>query len=935
MLTKLSTFSGVAPDGEPLVQIFRPGQSIKKLAGPVMPEIQDWLGTYKSDMENIALLVNALGASEYYGSNVNGDRFRWPVLEHDCRTHGPKDHGIDDFTNKIIPPYGYWTFYTAHAFAHHRNKDPNRAFGTIQVACLNPAMKRVELVVLVNRDKALCNGAAEVVAKIDDGHYPSTSMGCRTPYDICEICGNKSKTRKDYCIHIKKYGMGHIFPDGRQVSVDNPYPRFFDISFVFIGADKTSWVMSKLASVEHLPQSIVDADHLYGPMPEEGLMKAASVSSFKIEKAREATGEPKKHYLVSGLETDGKGKVKIEKLAPPPPASKEVSTEDLRTVAKRMNLSKNLARFILTKHGSETQIEDPFTPPMKVAQTSTTPPYSKDEAGYMPTSETDKNKRCGVCEHFIEPQGCDLVDGPIELGGVCPLFEGKDEKTAAIKIGPPPTPNRKEYPYEGTAVFQGLKIYIENKPGSVREGKGWKTKMINAYGEILGTKGTDKDRLDVYLGPNPKAKFAYIVHQNFVKTGKYDEDKAMLGFNSPEEAKGAYLKHYDSPKFFRSMTIMPMTTFKKVIKGEVKGEKVASLEKIAADIKLEDLFSSKKPVRRERIWRNKVSGEETYHVGSGLGDSFSNMEKTAAINPFKLASHKKWAEIVKEIGPEAAIGKVSPLLAEREPDLPIEVLDELGKGDLRSALSTPSLMGMVLRPREFQRIILVSLGQKGLADHFGRRGEIFGPASGETPLCDQLGPQYFLKDLMRKLLPFLEERSYAQPVMERRVVRITIAPKRDVSEKISKSPLLSKVSSAYNWYRREMIKAATYAPEIISEEPELQAGLYDMRDSDIFKVGEIQLPPALRGGIRVPDRNTILAVLGSIPLTLMYSAHLRGEAQQGEDLNILSKLIADHPWLTAMGGAAAIRQIMKTPQAQQAAQELEQAGGRIVRGTSA
>src|SRR6185295_11826397 len=38
-------------------------------------------------------------------------------------------------------------------------------------------------------------------------------------------------------------------PDGRKVAVRNDTPRFFDISFVFIGADKTAKVLAKLASV--------------------------------------------------------------------------------------------------------------------------------------------------------------------------------------------------------------------------------------------------------------------------------------------------------------------------------------------------------------------------------------------------------------------------------------------------------------------------------------------------------------------------------------------------------------------------------------------------------------------------------------------------------------------------------------------------------------
>ena len=161
-----------------------------------------------------------------------------------------------------------------------------------------------------------------------------------------------------------------------------------------------------------------------------------------------------------------------------------------------------------------------------------------------------------------------------------------------IKIGPPPIPNRDKYPFVGTANVQGLKINIENLKGSVREGTGpngktWKTKMHFHYGEIEKTKGVDRDKLDVYIGPNPNSKRVFIVHQNHpgdhpTKAGKYDEDKVMLGFVSPEDAKRAYLKQYDRKDFFRSMTEMDIGQFKNSIFKENKGEKVAMKLKSAA-----------------------------------------------------------------------------------------------------------------------------------------------------------------------------------------------------------------------------------------------------------------------------------------------------------------------------------------------------------------
>jgi hypothetical protein len=116
-------------------------------------------------------------------------------------------------------------------------------------------MKRVELIIRLDREKARLEGADGIITRIDNGEFPDVSMGCKVPFDVCSICDHRSKTREDYCEHMRPsetqrlvYGPNKILPDGRKVYVINTLPRFFDISFVFIGADKTAKVMAKLAS---------------------------------------------------------------------------------------------------------------------------------------------------------------------------------------------------------------------------------------------------------------------------------------------------------------------------------------------------------------------------------------------------------------------------------------------------------------------------------------------------------------------------------------------------------------------------------------------------------------------------------------------------------------------------------------------------------------
>lgn len=132
--------------------------------------------------------------------------------------------------------------------------------------------------------------------------------------------------------------------------------------------------------------------------------------------------------------------------------------------------------------------------------------------------------------------------------------------------------------------FQGLPVSVENRKGSIRkgtdpDGKEWETKHKHPYGYIPGTTGPDGDAVDVFVGPNEDAAYAYVIHINKPDTGKYDEDKVMLGFDSEEDALRCFRQHYDEPhKFYSGMDIIPMWKFrdKVFVKKETSKKLVAS-----------------------------------------------------------------------------------------------------------------------------------------------------------------------------------------------------------------------------------------------------------------------------------------------------------------------------------------------------------------------
>lgn len=643
MIIKVCQYKARKEQGERLVQIFQPGDidaaadffSMGKTAAPLLPEVQQFLDKLKPDHNKIYVLVNALGAGEYWGSNINGDYFPEPSLIHEG------------------PDFGYKTFYNAHPFKHHVNKDPAKSFGDVVLAVWHPDMKRVELIIAIDRMKAKQLGAEDVCDKLDKGMFPDVSMGCKVPYDLCSICTDWKKyrkaqatfnpnlhpsvgkavlayhmrdpirglspTRDDYCDHLR-HQLNRILPDGRKVYMINTYPRFFDISFVFIGADKTAKVMAKLA------------------------------------------------------------------MAYPGWANNVVPSW-----------------------------------------------YVAESLGYeQPT--TDK----------------------------------EFEKAASA------------------GRFSNQQRLIEM-----------------AYKDIVG--------------------------------------------RTP-------------PK------VIPRTI------SQIKG-------------------------------KEKKSGVE--FVRDRLRE--------------KSASHAKWAEIIKSIVPSQFGGKASAVLDRPPRDLPNDVLDQLGQGDLSSALSTPSTMGMILKPREFQRITIIRLGRRPLADDLDRRGLVFGPTDEEDQSIP-MGRHHFGHGLMRALLPHMGERSCFEPVMRRKLVRITICAKPELEDdpeprEAENDELLNKISAAYNGYLDRVVDCLRGSEEVVEENPELWSQVYGVNTADGFSKEAAGVnPKVLLGAIggafaasqyarwqreraRMGGRQAvgpIMDFLAENPKTVMFLAGMGALHQQGSNIprGILKGVVA-------------------------------------------
>lgn len=215
-------------------------------------ELLDVISGIKEDPGGVYLLINALGASEVWSCNRNGDAFpEWSIKGE----APPPEVGdlISQMARSRIPnwcspapgTYGYETFVSnAHPFIFHQNKDPRKATGRVVAAAYNDKMHRAELVIFLDADKD-----PDGVRAVRAGEYIPFSMGARVKADFCMApgCGNAARNRSEYCPHIR-HMLKHVEPSGVKHMMYNFHPVFFDISRVRSPADPTAWMLRKVAS---------------------------------------------------------------------------------------------------------------------------------------------------------------------------------------------------------------------------------------------------------------------------------------------------------------------------------------------------------------------------------------------------------------------------------------------------------------------------------------------------------------------------------------------------------------------------------------------------------------------------------------------------------------------------------------------------------------
>lgn len=182
-----------------------------------------------------------------------------------------------------------------------------------------------------------------------------------------------------------------------------------------------------------------------------------------------------------------------------------------------------------------------------------------DKKGELPSDVTRATPNTNKGGRAVTPNGnsstykdTESSPSPQENGPKNSTQSAVESASAEVETSPTEAQKKAGNYKMGHVKVGAFDVTIENPKGSERSGtdangKKWSVKMNNTYGYIRGTEGVDGDHIDVFLAEDMDkwdGKYVFVVDQ-YNPDGSFDEHKVMLGFNSMEEARSAYLSNYE------------------------------------------------------------------------------------------------------------------------------------------------------------------------------------------------------------------------------------------------------------------------------------------------------------------------------------------------------------------------------------------------------
>lgn len=890
-MDKVGFFQGSEEYGPAAVPLFGPSDAYfeKTASATLLPEVSAFISRLKPQNDCQYVLVNAMGAGEYFGSNINGDRFSEAAL-----IHSPDGWaGSPEHDKKLAKDwaYGFPTFYRAHVYAHHRNKDPNRALGFVELAAWNPHMRRVELITKLEKDRCLRFGGEGAWDKLKSGEYPDVSMGCvpagtrvtledgsfRAMEQLQEadrVLTHKGRVRRVDQLHRYKYS-GTIykfkaFGFRRELCLTANHPLWLVRAEQLVCAPQSaslqphartlvprqrhctplvSAVSSGCSTCSVTPTYAFEwvradetnvGDYVAFAVPEEVDSSITSVDEAKLLGYYLSEGHvsnynkrPMEQITFSLNITEKEIADEIEALGRRLGVTVAWHHEEPERGARSVTLvSKQLADRCLYFCGSGAKTKQ-LAAALLYAPVNLQLPFlgtylNGDGGTYKGSAYFSTSSEQLAQQVFVVLARCGLI------ASINKIEHHPSERSVVKK-------DTTEYQVWVGTDFSYLLADFTRKPvrasKKVRGQRFFYThdsvRYIMAPIEEIVEEDYDDDVFNIsvegddsYLGEllathNTKVPFDTCsittdrkLYQQAWDTYQPGKDKspgvAILEFHKKLKAKdgvgirGLSITRHDYSDYARTQMNRILPDGRKVWVDNdfpaffdisfvfIGADRIAkAMMKIADDGKMYCFLGSAELAE-------KLGATEDYGT-----------EKTASVSP------RKQAEMSKNVVPNQFANKAIPLLTAGEPELSRDLLDALSNAGMPAALSTLTGLGIVLRPSEFQRVMLQSQGQDSLADQFDTLGESFGQSDQRTPAA--LSTNDFSASLAQALLPMMAARSALGPFIEQRVLILVGSPEKTARAASShSSELLRKIGAAYYGYRDSLMQFVPNAQDLIA-----------------------------------------------------------------------------------------------------------------------
>jgi hypothetical protein len=173
------------------------------------------------------------------------------------------------------------------------------------------------------------------------------------------------------------------------------------------------------------------------------------------------------------------------------------------------------------------------------------------QAAAIPEKAAEQNQRAAAVAHAAKvdaPTAMQEALARAGLGRVKEIAAAANEAAASpANDKPEPTDAQKEAGNyaKGHVRISGLDVSIETPKGAERRSKAdaaepWRVVMPAHYGYIKGTKASDGDHVDLFIGDKGENGRFWVINQNHPGTGRFDEPKVITGVDSAEEATAVY-----------------------------------------------------------------------------------------------------------------------------------------------------------------------------------------------------------------------------------------------------------------------------------------------------------------------------------------------------------------------------------------------------------